>query len=124
MICWCSRQQKTVALLVAEAEYMELAETAKQAAWLRNFSQEIGRSPTHPTTICANNQAAIFLATNPAQQMQIKHMDIHYHYIWEQVQDQKVMICHIPGEDNPVDLFTKLLGRIKVKKFKESIGLV
>ena len=87
-ISWHSRRQKTVALSVAEAEYMELAETAKQAAWLRSFSQEIGRSPTHPTTICADNQAAIFLAMNPAQQMWIKHMDIHYHYIWEQVEDQ------------------------------------
>ena len=113
-----------VALSVAEAEYMELAETAKQAAWLRSFSQEIGRSPTHPTTICADNQAAIFLATNPAQQTRIKHMDICYHYIWEQVEDQRVIICHIPGEDNPADLFTKPLGRIKVEKFKESIGLV
>ena len=109
---------------MAEAEYMELAETAKQAAWLRSFSQEIGRSPTHPTTICADNQAAIFLATNPAQQTRIKHMDIRYHYIREQVKDQRVTICHIPGEVNPADLFTKPLGRIKVKKFKKSIGLV
>ena len=75
-------------------------------------------------TVCANNQAAIFLATNPAQQTRIKHMDIRYHYIWEQVEDQRVTICHIPGEDNPADLFTKPLGRIKVEKFKESIGLV
>ena len=56
--------------------------------------------------------------------MWIKHMDIRYHYIREQVKDQRVMICHIPWEDNPADLFTKLLGRIKVEKFKESIGLV
>ena len=109
---------------MAEAEYMELAETAKQAAWLRSFSQEFGRSPTHPTTICADNQAAIFLATNPAQQTRIKHMDIRYHYIREQVEDQRVMICHIPGEDNPADLFTKPLRRIKVEKFNESIGLI
>ena len=122
-ISWRSRQQKTVALSVAEAEYIELAETAKQAVWLRSFSQEIGRSPTHPTTICADNQAAIFLATNPAQQTRIKHMDIRYHYIQEQVEDRRVTICHIPGEDNPAGLFTKPLGRIKVEKFKESIGL-
>ena len=51
-------------------------------------------------------------------------MDIRHHYIWEQVEDQQVTICHIPGEDNPADLFTKPLGRIKVEKFKESIGLV
>ena len=56
--------------------------------------------------------------------MRIKHMDICYHYIREQVEDHKVMICHIPGEDNPADLFTKLLGWIKVKKFKETIGMV
>ena len=99
---------------MAEAEYMELAETAKQAAWLRSFSQEIGRSPTHPTTICTHNWAAIYLATNPTQQTKIKHMDIPYHYIWEEVKCQKVTICHIPGEDNPGDLFTKPLGRIKV----------
>ena len=103
---------------------MELSETAKQAAWLRSFSQEIGRSPTHLTTICTDNQAAIFLAMNPAQQTRIKHMDICYHYIWEQVEDQRITICHIPGEDNPVDLFTKPLGQIKVEKFKELIGLV
>ena len=95
---------------MAEAEYMELTETAKQAAWLRSFSQEIGRSPIHPTTICADNQTATFLATNPAQQTRIKHIDIHYHYIREQVEDQRVTICHIPGEDNPADLFTKPLG--------------
>ena len=58
------------------------------------------------------------------QQMRIKHMDIWYHYIQEQVKNQKVTICDIPGEDNPADLFTKLLGWIKVMKFKESIGLV
>ena len=109
---------------MAEAEYMELIETAKQAAWLRIFSQEIGRSPTHPTTICTNNQAAIFLAMNPAQQMRIKHMDIQYHYIREQVEGQRVTICNIPGEDNPADLFTKPLGRIKVEKFKTTIRLV
>ena len=89
---------------MAEAEYMELAETTKQVAWLRSFSQEIGRSPTHPTTICADNQAAIYFY------QRIQHMDIRYHYIWEQVEDQRVTICHIPGEDNPVDLFTKLFG--------------
>ena len=75
-ISWHSRQQKTVTLSVAGAEYMELAETAKQAAWLRSFSREIGRSHTHPTTIYADNQAAIFLTINLAQQTRIKHKDI------------------------------------------------
>ena len=64
-ISWASQQQKTVALSVGEAEYMELASTGKQAAWLRSFSGEIGHSSHGPTPLCSNNQAAIFLAINP-----------------------------------------------------------
>ena len=55
-----------VALSVGEAEYMELASTGKQAAWLRSFSGEIGYPLHGPTPLCADNQAAIFLAINPA----------------------------------------------------------
>ena len=35
-ISWASQRQKTVALSVGEAEYMELASTGRQAAWLRS----------------------------------------------------------------------------------------
>ena len=41
-ISWASQQQKTVTLSVGEAEYMELASTGQQAAWLKSFSGEIG----------------------------------------------------------------------------------
>ena len=47
-ISWASQQQKMVALSVGEAEYMELASTGQQAAWLRSFSEEIGY-PIHHT---------------------------------------------------------------------------
>ena len=41
-ISWASQQQKMVTFPVGEAEYMELASTGQQAAWLRSFSREIG----------------------------------------------------------------------------------
>ena len=41
-ISWASQQQKTVTLSVGEAEYMELASTGRQAAWLKSFNREIG----------------------------------------------------------------------------------
>ena len=41
-ISWASQRQKMVTLSVGEAEYMELASTGQQAAWLRSFRGEIG----------------------------------------------------------------------------------
>ena len=65
-ISWASQHRKMVALLVGESEYMELAATGCQCTRLRSFSAEIGFPFTQATTICADNQAAIFLAIIPA----------------------------------------------------------
>ena len=75
-ISWTSQRQKTVALSVGEAEYMELASTGRQAAWLRSFSGEIGFPIKGPIPLCSDNQAAIFLTINPAVECQMKHIDI------------------------------------------------
>ena len=61
---------------MGEAEYMELASTGQQAAWLRSFSGEIGYPIHGPTSLCADNQAVIFLTINPAVEHQTKHINI------------------------------------------------
>ena len=123
-ISWTSQRQKTVALSVGESEYMELAATGHQCAWLRSFSVEIGFPFTQATTICADNQAAIFLAINPAVERRTKHIDIRHHYIREQVETKVIDLYHITREENPADLFTKPLPVVKVEKFRSLISLM
>ena len=65
-ISWVSQRQKMVALSVGEAEYMELASTGQQAAWLKSFSGEIGFPIKGPIPLCSDNQAAISFMINPA----------------------------------------------------------
>ena len=108
---------------MGEAEYMELASTGRQAAWLRSFSREIGFPINEPTPLCSDNQAAIFLMINPAVERHTKHIDIRHHYIWEQYEEKVIEPFHIAGEENPADLFTKSLPVVKVEKFRSKIGL-
>ena len=64
-ISWASQRQQMVALSVGEAEYMELASTGQQAAWLKSFSREIGFPIEGPIPLCLDNQAVILLMINP-----------------------------------------------------------
>ena len=112
-----------VTLSVGEAEYMELASTGRQAAWLRSFSREIGFPIEGPIPLCLDNQAAIFLIVNPAVKHQTKYIDIQHHYIREQYENEVVEPFHITGIDNPTDLFTKPLPVVKVEPFKSKITL-
>ena len=122
-ISWASQWQKTVALSVGEAEYMELASTGWQAAWLKSISGEVGFPIHEPIPLCVDNQAVIFLMVNPTVKCQTKHIDIWHHYIQEQYDNRIVEPFHIPGEENPADLFTKSLPVVKVEQFRSKIGL-
>ena len=102
---------------------MELAATGRQCAWIRSFSEEIGFPFTQATTICADNQAAIFLAINPAVEQRMNYIDIRHHYIHKQVETKIIDLYHIAREENPADLFTKPLPVVKVEKFRTLIGL-
>ena len=64
----------------------------------------------------------IFLTVNPAVEHHTRHTYISHHYIQEQYKNKVVEPYHIPGEENPADLFTKSLTVIKVEKFREMIG--
>ena len=123
-ISWVSRRQKTVALSVGEAEYMELSDTSRQNAWLRTFLMEIGFEPADATPLCSDNQSSIFLAVNRVIERRTKHIDVRHHYIREQLDEKKVELFYIPGEDNPANIFTKPLFVIKIIKFREALGLV
>ena len=52
-----------------------------------------------------------------------KHIDIHYHYIREAVQNNKISMQYIPGTENPVDIFTKALPKATFVKSVEKLGL-
>ena len=108
---------------MGEAEYMELASTGQQAAWLKSFSGEIGFPIKEPIPLCSDNQAAIFLMINPAVECHTKHIDIRHHYIREQYEEMVIEPFHVAGEENPADLFTKSLPVVKVEKFRSKIGL-
>ena len=57
--------------------------------------------------------------TNPS----MKHIDIRYHYIRELVEEKEVELYFIDGNNNPADMFTKNLGRVKFEKFRSQLGL-
>jgi hypothetical protein len=76
-----------------------------------------------PVPICGDNQGSIFIASNPVTEKRSKHIDIRFHYIRKVMNDKLIELYFIDGENNPADMLTKNLGRIKFQKFRGMIGL-
>jgi hypothetical protein len=90
-ICWVSHAQRTIALSSAEAEYMAISDCSRQAIWIRSLLSELDIH-IGPVTIHGDSQSAIFIASNPVQEKQTKHIDIRYHFIREKVKRNEVIL--------------------------------
>ena len=122
VFCWNSRAQKSIVLSSTEAKYMSLSDTCRQLVWIRSLFEELGIT-LNPIPLCGDNQGSIFLASNLVQEKWIKHIDLRYHYICEVIREKKIELFFLEGAENPADLLTKNLGRIKFQKFREQLGL-
>jgi len=63
--------------------------------------------------INGDNQSAIELANNLVYRGRSRHIDFQYHYTREKVNDNTVVIVHIPTAEMVADGLTKALARVK-----------
>jgi hypothetical protein len=57
------------------------------------------------------------------QEIHTKHIEVKYHYVHECIADKKIVLYHIPTEDNTADIFTMNLGHLKFEKFKQQVSI-
>ena len=122
-VSWNSKQQPTVALSTAEAEYMSLSAATQEAMWLKQLEDEIFKS-NQPIKILCDNQSAISLAENNGYSARCKHIDIRHHYVRQMVNDKNCIIKYVNTEENAADLFTKALPKQKFEHCRKMFGLI
>lgn len=122
IVDWMSRAQRCVALSTAEAEYICLAEAAKETSFLRQLLSSIGIAVQSRITIYEDNQGAVYISGNPVDHNRTKHIDVRYHYVREKVADGAILVQYIPTEKQVADYF-KALPEEKFKDFVKASGV-
>jgi len=121
---WSNKKQKSVALSTAEAEYTALSGAAQECIWLRQLEDELGSPSEGPTLIFEDNQSTIAMAKNSQFHGHAKHIDIHHHFIREQVELGTIKLDYCPTIDMTADMMTKGLNREQHCKLREKVSQV
>ncbi|GKB89760.1 hypothetical protein Tco_0962032, partial [Tanacetum coccineum] len=77
----------------------------------------------HKIPLYCDNKSAIALCCNIIQHSQSKHIDIRYHFIEEQVENEVVELYFVRIEYQLADIFTKALGREKLDFLINKLGM-
>ena len=122
-ISWKSKGMKSVTLSSSEAEYVALAEAAKEVKFVYQVLQSMGMKIKLPIIVRVDNVGAIFIAENVAVSQRTKHIDVKYRFVQEFVMDGFLRIIFVRTAENQADIFTKNVnGDLHDKHCEHLIG--
>jgi hypothetical protein len=122
-VSWRSKLQPIVTLSTTEAEYVAAVEAGKEIKWMRNLMEEFGSPLSAALPLLCDNQSAISVAKNPDHHGRMKHLDLRFYWLRDEVERGSIAVSYIPTGENAADLLTKPLDKVKVQYLRPMYGL-
>eukprot|EP00253_Pinus_taeda_P036003 PITA_36003 len=111
LVSWFSKKQSSIALSTVEEEYVAAVSCCTQLLWMMQTLQDYQITCTPPISILCDNTSAINISKNPVMHSKTKHIPIKYHFLREQVLEQKVNLESVPSKEQVAAILTKPLPR-------------
>ena len=124
MISWFSRMHTSIALSMAEVEYIPTCSSCSEAVWLRKMLEGLFDAEIDVTDILCDNQSCIKMIENPVFHYKSKHIEVRYHFIRDLVQKGVVKLKYVPTEEQVAYVLIKPLAHVKFEYFSDNLGVV
>ena len=123
-VSWMSKLQTVVSLSTTEAEYIAACSAGCEILWLRKLLKELGfDSTSHSSPLFIDNQSAIKVAKKPEHHGRMKHLDMCYYWLRDEVEKKVIAVDYCPTNAMPADILTKPLDVQRVEHCRMSLGL-
>ncbi|KAG6999890.1 Retrovirus-related Pol polyprotein from transposon TNT [Fusarium oxysporum f. sp. conglutinans] len=126
LIGWRASKQDTVTTSTTEAELLALAQAAKESLYVSRLLKELTVQLDDSTIqIDCDNTQTINLVTAEVATLKTKlrHVDIHNHWLRQEVQGGKIQVKYTKSTDMIADGLTKALPAGKWNRFLYQLGL-
>ena len=123
-IAWCSKREGCTADSTTEAEFVAMAESVKEAIWLRCLLHSLGFPSQAPTPIFSDNQGALQLVKNPKYHKRTKHIETKYYLVREKYERRQIDVFYVHTTQQLADILTKALPRDSFQRLCDLQGIV
>jgi ribonuclease HI len=121
-ITWFCQKQEDSSTSSAESEYKTFGIAFKQGLYFVNLLQGDMKIQITPILVHEDNTAAIDMVNQLRSNSKTAHIENHYHWVREHVQDKKnFKVQHLGTELMCADIFTKALEKGPFEKHRNFI---
>ena len=95
----------------------------QEMLWLRNLLSEFGYEHSSASKLRIDNLSALSVAKNPEHHGRMKHLDLRFYWLRDEVAKGRIEVVHLRTSDMPADILTKSLAKPKVLEMVRMLGL-
>ena len=122
-IIWGSKKQTSVTRSSFAAESVALTSAIDEIQWLCAFLKNLGYKPTY-VPVAVDNQSLIATMNGNKSPTRLKHIDLRFHWLKEQMEKGDFKIEYCPTDKTTADIFTKALGSILFTRHRDNLSMV
>jgi hypothetical protein len=122
-VSWSSNKQTSVAISIAETEYVAAGQCCAQLLWMRQTLRDFGYNLSKIPLLC-DNESAIRMVDNPVEHSRTKHIDIRHHFLRDHQQKRDMEVYHISTENQLADIFTKPLDEKRFCRLRSELNVL
>nr|GEW08554.1 hypothetical protein [Tanacetum cinerariifolium] len=122
LVSWMLTKQDCTTMSTAEAEYVALSTSYAQVMWMRTQLKDYGFNYNKISLYC-DSQSTITISCNPMQHTRTNHINVHYHFIKEQIKRGITELYFVIIEYQLADMFTKALSQDRFEYLVGRLGM-
>nr|CAN68883.1 hypothetical protein VITISV_015907 [Vitis vinifera] len=121
LVSWHSKKQNSVALSMAEVEYIAADLCCAQILWMKQTLSDFNLFFEHVPIKC-DNTSTINISKNPVQHSRTKHIEIRHHFLRDHVQKGDITLEFVSTKDQFANIFTKPLSEEQFVDIRKQLG--
>lgn len=122
-VAWKGKYLSSVHPSSTQSEIASLYLATSEAIWLRKLLAHLGYQQASATFIYEDNQGAIKWSNIGDRAGRMKHIDVQFFFIREQINNNNIKLKYIKSQDNPADSLTKSNIGAKFIAHREALGV-
>ncbi|GJW98641.1 retrovirus-related pol polyprotein from transposon TNT 1-94 [Tanacetum coccineum] len=123
LVCWSAKKQSSVAMSLAEDEYVAAAGCCAQVLWIKSQLADYDVLYDKVPIFC-DNTSVIAISNNLVLHSRIKHIDIKYYFIRDHILKGDIELYFVPIDFQLADIFTKPLAEPSFTRLVVELGML
>lgn len=119
-----NKKQPVVSRSSMKSKLKAMAQDVCEILWIKGILEDLKIQYESPMKLFCDNKSSINIAHNLMHHDQTKHVEVDYHFIKKEIENETLSIQHVRSKEQCANIFTKKFYGPTIRRLLGKLGMV